>query len=127
MICLYDILMRVAWQVTGQSNGGENRPQSRADGTVEGVPVPPRQPTRPSGAGAHRVGALAAGRSVGRAIADVGECLGNSGGGPACLGQRLDRASRSAHRYSARSACFGSPESRPALDTFIRVKVAPPS
>ena len=45
VIRLYDILMRMAWQVTRQSDGGENRPQSHADGTVEGVPVPPRQPT----------------------------------------------------------------------------------
>ena len=56
MIRLYDILIRVVRLVVHQSSDGENRPQSRADGTLEGVPAPLRRPTRPSGARVHRVG-----------------------------------------------------------------------
>ncbi len=59
LIRLYDILIRVVRQVTRQSSDGGNRPQSRADGTLEGVPAPLRQPTRPSGARVHRAGAPA--------------------------------------------------------------------
>ena len=50
MIRLYDILIRVVRQVVHPSSDGENRPQSRADGTLEGVPAPLRRPTPPSGA-----------------------------------------------------------------------------
>src|SRR6266849_10628039 len=57
VIRLYDILIRVVRQVTRQSSDGENRLQSRADDAAEGVPAPLRQPTRPSGARVHRVGA----------------------------------------------------------------------
>src|SRR6266851_1475353 len=59
LLRLYDILIRVIRQVVHQSSGGGNRPQSRYDGTVEGVPALPRRPTRPSGARAHRAGAPA--------------------------------------------------------------------
>src|SRR2546421_7819775 len=57
LIRLYDILIRVVRQVVHQSSDGGNRPQSRADGTLEGVPAPLRRPTRPSGARVHRAGA----------------------------------------------------------------------
>src|SRR5205823_1144661 len=56
VIRLYDISVRVALQVTHWSSGGGGRPQSCADGTVEGVPAPLRRPTRPSGARVHRAG-----------------------------------------------------------------------
>jgi hypothetical protein len=59
MIHLYDILIRGVRQVVHQSSDGENRPQSRADGTREGVPAPLRQPTPPSGARVRRAGAPA--------------------------------------------------------------------
>src|SRR6266581_1156952 len=55
----YDILIRAVRQVLHPTSGGGNRLQSRADDTVEAVPVPLRQPTPPSGVGVHRVGALA--------------------------------------------------------------------
>jgi hypothetical protein len=48
--CLYDILIRVARQVTYQSRGDGDRPQSGVDGTLGGVPALPRRPTPPIGA-----------------------------------------------------------------------------
>src|SRR2546423_10585197 len=58
-IHLYHILIGVIRQVAHQSSGGGDRFQWRADGTVEGVPVPPRRPTPPSDARVHRAGAPA--------------------------------------------------------------------
>src|SRR5215831_16124765 len=54
----YDILIRVVRQGVHPSSRGGTRPRLRADETHEAVPALLHQPTPPSGARGHRVGAL---------------------------------------------------------------------
>src|SRR6266699_2441234 len=58
VIRLYDILIKVVRQGVHPSSSGGTRPRPRADDTHEAVPALLHQPTPPSGARVHRVGAL---------------------------------------------------------------------